>query len=64
MQGFTVGDFADRFVKGSEALAKWLQEGKLKYDETIKEGFDNIPNAFLNLFEGNNIGKLLVKVND
>ncbi|WP_416149100.1 NADP-dependent oxidoreductase [Salipaludibacillus sp. HK11] len=62
MQGFTLGDFADRFAEGSEALAKWLQEDKLKYEETIKEGFDNIPEAFLDLFEGNNIGKLLVKV--
>ncbi len=62
MQGFTLGDFADRFAEGSQALAQWLQEDKLKYEETIKEGFDNIPEAFLDLFEGNNIGKLLVKV--
>ncbi|SHN23152.1 NADP-dependent oxidoreductase [Gracilibacillus kekensis] len=62
MQGFTLGDFADRFAEGSQALAQWLQEDKLKYEETIKEGFDNIPEAFLDLFKGNNIGKLLVKV--
>ncbi|RCW77005.1 NADP-dependent oxidoreductase [Saliterribacillus persicus] len=62
MQGFTVGDFANRLAEGSEALAKWLQDGKLKYEETIIDGFDNIPDAFLDLFEGNNIGKLLVKV--
>ncbi|PKR78123.1 NADP-dependent oxidoreductase [Halalkalibacillus sediminis] len=62
MQGFTLGDYTDRFGEGSEALAKWLNEGKLKYEETIKEGFDHIPDAFLDLFEGNNIGKLLVKV--
>ncbi|MFC4402579.1 NADP-dependent oxidoreductase [Gracilibacillus xinjiangensis] len=62
MQGFTVGDFKDRFNEGTVALAKWLQEGKLTYEETIKEGFENIPDAFLDLFKGNNIGKLLVKV--
>ncbi|QGH35283.1 zinc-binding dehydrogenase [Gracilibacillus salitolerans] len=64
MQGFTVGDFANQFPEGSVSLAKWLQEGKLQYQETIKEGFENIPDAFLDLFKGNNIGKLLVKVAD
>ncbi|MBP1915073.1 NADP-dependent oxidoreductase [Lederbergia galactosidilytica] len=64
MQGFTVGNYADRFNEGAVQLGQWLQEGKLKYRETIKEGFENIPNAFLDLFKGNNVGKLLVKVAD
>ncbi len=64
MQGFTVGDFSNQFQDGAMELGKWLQEGKLKYRETIREGFDNIPNAFLDLFKGNNTGKLLVKVAD
>lgn len=62
MQGFTVGNYANHFQEGAMQLGKWLQEGKLTYRETIREGFENIPNAFLDLFEGNNIGKLLVKV--
>ncbi|WP_273126210.1 NADP-dependent oxidoreductase [Bacillus weihaiensis] len=62
MQGFTVGNYSDRFQEGAKQLAEWLQEGKVKYRETIREGFENIPDAFLDLFEGNNIGKLLVKV--
>ncbi|TLS35308.1 NADP-dependent oxidoreductase [Pseudalkalibacillus caeni] len=64
MQGFTVGNYSDRFQEGSMQLGKWLQEDKLKYQETIREGFENIPNAFLDLFKGNNTGKLLVKVAD
>lgn len=64
MQGFTVGNFSNRFHEGATQLGKWLQEGKLKYQETIHEGFENIPNAFLDLFKGNNTGKLLVKVAD
>lgn len=64
MQGFTVGNYADRFQEGAMELGAWLKAGKLKYRETIKEGFENIPNAFLDLFEGKNIGKLLVKVAD
>ncbi|MRH41391.1 zinc-binding dehydrogenase [Aquibacillus halophilus] len=62
MKGFTVGDYSTRFTEGATQLGKWLQEGKLTYRETIEEGFENIPNAFLDLFKGNNIGKQLVKV--
>lgn len=64
MQGFTVGNYSDHFNEGAAQLGKWLQEGKLNYRETINEGFENIPNAFLDLFKGSNIGKLLVKVSD
>jgi NADPH:quinone reductase len=64
MKGFTVGNYAAEFEKGSKALAAWLQEGKLTYEETIVEGFEKTPDAFLGLFEGTNVGKLLVKVAD
>jgi NADPH-dependent curcumin reductase CurA len=64
IKGFTVGNYAAEFEKGSVQLASWLQEGKLKYEETIVEGFDNTPDAFIGLFTGVNIGKLLVKVAD
>jgi NADPH-dependent curcumin reductase CurA len=43
-------------------LAQWLMAGKLKHAETIVEGFDNLPKAFLGLFSGDNLGKQLVKV--
>lgn len=62
IKGFTVGDYAVRFSEGGKQLGQWLAEGKLKYEETIVDGFDNIPNAFLGLFSGTNVGKLLVKV--
>ncbi|MDQ0298330.1 NADPH-dependent curcumin reductase CurA [Salibacterium salarium] len=64
IQGFIVGDYAPRFQEGSEKLATWLSEGKLKYEETIVEGFENIPKAFLGLFSGENLGKQLVKVSE
>ncbi|PIC74753.1 NADP-dependent oxidoreductase [Sporosarcina sp. P17b] len=64
MKGFTVGDYAKDFPTASADLGKWLSEGKLKYEETIVEGFENIPDAFLGLFEGTNLGKQLVKVAD
>lgn len=62
IKGFTVGDYQDRFQEGFQQLSSWLKEGKLTYEETIKEGFDQIPNAFFGLFTGENIGKQLVKI--
>ncbi|MEC1292612.1 NADP-dependent oxidoreductase [Bacillus mojavensis] len=64
MQGFIVSDYADRFPEGAKQLAEWLRDGKLHYEETITEGFENIPDAFLGLFKGENKGKQLIKVSD
>ena len=62
MQGFLVGDYGKRFKEAAEQLGQWVSEGKLQYEETIFEGFDRVPDAFLGLFDGSNTGKLLVKV--
>ncbi|MCM3111728.1 NADP-dependent oxidoreductase [Lederbergia lenta] len=62
MKGFLVGDYSNQVTEAAEQLGKWLSEGKLQYEETIIEGFENIPEAFIGLFEGTNKGKLLVKV--
>ncbi|MFQ3545312.1 NADP-dependent oxidoreductase [Halobacillus rhizosphaerae] len=62
IKGFVVADYQDRYKEGFEHLSKWLQEGKLTYEETVKEGFENIPDAFFGLFKGENLGKQLVKV--
>ena len=62
MQGFIVSDFSDKFAEGAQQLAQWLKEGKLKYEETVVEGFDSIPEAFIGLFTGKNKGKMIVKV--
>ena len=64
MKGFTLGDYSSQFKEGSAQLIQWFQEGKLKYEETIVEGFEKTPEAFLGLFKGNNLGKQLVKVAD
>ncbi|MWV46388.1 zinc-binding dehydrogenase [Paenibacillus sp. HJL G12] len=62
MKGFVLGDYASRQQEGLTQLGKWLSEGKLKYEETIVDGFDHIIDAFLQLFQGTNLGKMLVKV--
>ena len=62
MQGFIVSNYADKFPEAMQKLSTWLADGQLKYTETIVEGFDNIPNAFIDLFEGKNKGKMIVKI--
>ena len=62
MQGFIVSNYADKFPEGVKQLSEWLKAGKLQYSETIVNGFDQIPQAFLDLFEGKNEGKMVVKI--
>jgi len=62
MRGFIIGDFAEKFPAATKQLASWLSENKIAFTETIVEGFDNIPQAFLDLFEGKNKGKMIVKI--
>jgi hypothetical protein len=62
LEGFLVFDFADRYGEALARLAQWVAEGRLKYRETILDGIENAPRAFLQLFEGGNIGKQLVRL--
>jgi NADPH-dependent curcumin reductase CurA len=62
MQGFIVSDYAAKFPDAIKQLSQWLEEGKLTYSETVVEGFERIPQAFIDLFEGKNTGKMVVKV--
>ncbi|TAN22826.1 MAG: NADP-dependent oxidoreductase [Actinomycetota bacterium] len=62
LRGFIVSDHSDmRESFLSEAIG-WLRHGKLAYDETIRIGLDQAPKAFIELLEGVNLGKMLVKV--
>ncbi len=62
MQGFIVSNYADKFPEAMKHLSAWLAEDKLTYTETIVDGFDNIPSAFIDLFEGKNKGKMIVSI--
>jgi len=62
IQGFHVGRWTDKFPETIEILAKLVIEGEIKYEETIHEGFKNMPTAFFELLDGGNLGKMLVKV--
>jgi hypothetical protein len=62
MQGFIIGNYSGKFPEAFGQLSSWLKEGKLTYTETIVEGFENIPQAFIDLFDGKNKGKMIVKI--
>jgi NADPH-dependent curcumin reductase CurA len=61
MQGFIVSNYQSRFPEGIVQLSQWVKEGKLTYKETIMNGFDQLPQAFIALFAGTNTGKMIVK---
>lgn len=60
VEGLLVRDWAGRFGEATEQLAEWVQTDDVQYRETVTEGFENMPEAFLGLFDGVNIGKQLV----
>lgn len=62
MEGFVVHRWADRWEEGIKQNLQWIKEGKLKYKETITEGFENAFNAFVGMLQGDNTGKAIVKI--
>lgn len=62
MQSFTVNNYSEQFDKAIEKMTSWLQTGKLISRETIIKGFENLPSAFIGLFQGKNTGKCLVEI--
>ena len=62
LQGFIVSDYLSQWPEGVKQLGEWYGQGKLQFEETVTEGFDQIPAAFLGLFKGDNTGKAVVKV--
>ena len=62
MEGFIVLDYAKRFPEASRKMQQWIDSGELKHRATVVEGFKNLPKALIQLFQGDNIGKMMVKV--
>ncbi|XP_058831198.1 prostaglandin reductase 1-like isoform X2 [Topomyia yanbarensis] len=61
-EGFSVHRWTDRWFEGIEQNLKWIQQGRLKFRETVTEGFEKMPLAFIEMMRGGNIGKAIVKV--
>jgi len=62
IQGFIVSDWASEFKEATPQLVRWVLEGKLKVQETVLEGLDSVPKAFVGLFTGANLGKMVIKI--
>ncbi|HXX43381.1 MAG TPA: NADP-dependent oxidoreductase [Candidatus Acidoferrales bacterium] len=61
-EGFIITQFMDRFAEGIAQMAQWIKEGKIKYRETVIEGFENMPRALIGVLSGDNTGKMIVSV--
>jgi NADPH-dependent curcumin reductase CurA len=64
VEGFIVSDHAHRFDHVMRRLRRWVEGGEIAYRETVTDGIENAPEAFMGLFEGENVGKQLVRVAD
>jgi NADPH-dependent curcumin reductase CurA len=62
MKGLIVNDWLDRQGEFENEMSGYLQAGKLKSKETVVEGLDQAIDAFIGLFKGENIGKMVVKL--
>ena len=62
MQGMIVFDWKDRYGEALGALAGHLAQGRLKYRESVVQGLENAPRGLIDLLQGKNFGKQLVKL--
>jgi NADPH-dependent curcumin reductase CurA len=62
LKGFIVFDYFPRMAEFYAEMAPWVANGTVKSRETIVDGLENTPDAFLGLFKGENTGKMLVRL--
>lgn len=62
IQGFLLSDFRDQWPEARAELEDFVASGRLRYRETIAEGIENAPDAFVAMLQGANVGKQLVKL--
>lgn len=61
LRGFVVGQYSHLAEEFQEKIAPLVVNGSIRYETTVREGIDTMPKAFLELFEGGNTGKMIVK---
>ena len=64
LRGFVVSAFMNRMEEFRAEMGGWIRSGDMKYKETVFDGIENAPQAFMGLFDGKNDGKMLVQLAD
>ena len=62
LKGFIIFDYFPRLDEFHRDMGPWVASGAVKSRETVVEGIEHMPDAFLGLFRGENMGKMLVKL--
>jgi len=64
LQGFIIFDHYDRLPAFRKDMSGWLREGRVKYREELIVGLESAPQGLMGLLQGDNFGKLVVRVAD
>lgn len=64
IRGFIVTDHRDACVEYVQKAGGWIAEGRLNYRETVTDGIENAPQAFIDLLKGRNVGKQIVRLDE
>jgi NADPH-dependent curcumin reductase CurA len=62
LRGFIVTDHRDRTAAFVEEVGGWIRDGRIVCNETIVDGLDNAPDAFIGMMRGDNLGKMVVRI--
>ena len=62
LRGFIASSFNAQQCQFETDMADWLKKELVCYEETVVDGFKNMPSAFAGLFEGRNLGKMIIKI--
>jgi NADPH-dependent curcumin reductase CurA len=62
IRGFVAADFMHLREQFVHDMTGWLKEGRVKYEETIVDGIESAPKALIGMLNGENTGKMLVRV--